>query len=716
VTRSRRLAAAIPAVLVTFAVGGALASPAGAAAPPGLLLTVAARTCPTYSAITANLARNNIMESLQDLGPGTPYEAGQTVDPVTEARVQPECDPLRGWRFTLGAGYRTRAVSGPWGSLSIATGPFGTSLVTKRSTPLLDPQGLPSGRSIGGATTIELTPAQAELASRRSLWIQGGTPGDPILNEEFPEPRFGFGALRCAIDNVNGDNVEYIAYPAGVTHVFCFAYYVEPPPTSGTIVIRKEVTGARTATDETFGFDGNLSYNPGGHFDLAVKEGRPASETFYRGASGDGHGPWTVHEIGVPDWRLEGLDCHSRDGTSRFDASAPKAEASISLAAGDLVTCTFTDRYDPPPRGLLLRKVSEGGVGRFDFEVTPVGGGTATSATATTTEEGVAADGDPAPLDLDAGRYVISEQQPRSDAGRWVLKEVECDGDRMPVDQPIHVTVNAEALTTCTFHDAFIPEGSITISKVTRGAVGTSSFLTTRDSGELAEFQSSATTVREGDPLAAEGAATDRLDLGRYSILDIPPPPDGGLWSLTGVVCDGRAVPFAEGRIEVHLTAADPHRHCTFTNSFDPTPPPEPQGPQPVSPEADLVLEKSADVSNIEIGHLVGYEISVVNRGSGAAEEVDLVDQPLAPARLISVNTGQGSCGHALPLHCRLGDLAPGGRATIFLRLRPTQAGPFVNHAAAGTITAEAEPVTVQDDAAVEVSAAATHSPIHGLG
>ena len=78
---------------------------------------------------------------------------------------------------------------------------------------------------------------------------------------EFAD-EYGFGALRCATDNVNGDNVEYIAFPTGSRHVFCFAYYVTPPPTSGTIVVRKEVSSPAGA-DQTFTFEGNVSYTRG---------------------------------------------------------------------------------------------------------------------------------------------------------------------------------------------------------------------------------------------------------------------------------------------------------------------------------------------------------------------------------------------------------------------------------------------------------------------
>src|SRR5262245_11880378 len=78
-------------------------------------VTIAARECDSYQDIRGNLARNDIMESLQDLGADTLYQSGDQVDPRTELRGQPKCRPLVGWRFTFGSSYQSKAVSGPWG-------------------------------------------------------------------------------------------------------------------------------------------------------------------------------------------------------------------------------------------------------------------------------------------------------------------------------------------------------------------------------------------------------------------------------------------------------------------------------------------------------------------------------------------------------------------------------------------------------------------------
>jgi hypothetical protein len=90
---------------------GAAAAPSrgvGALADSKYQVTVAARTCTSYSAIMANRARNNIQESLRDLGPDTLYRDGQAISPAVEdvqATTQVSgCAPLVGWKFQLGRG------------------------------------------------------------------------------------------------------------------------------------------------------------------------------------------------------------------------------------------------------------------------------------------------------------------------------------------------------------------------------------------------------------------------------------------------------------------------------------------------------------------------------------------------------------------------------------------------------------------------------------
>jgi hypothetical protein len=186
----------------------------------GFWVTLAARVCPSYTDISANKSRNNLMESLRNLGPDTPYVgplASSLVVPEIEQLSQPNCKPLPGWQFRLGTGVAPNPVDGTWGSLSVVSEPYtAIDLTTQPAIYDRDDDGTQTTETIAGATEVELTADQLALAQAGALWIQGGTETDPVLDAQYPSA-YGFGALRCATDNVNGDNVEYIEMP--IRHV-----------------------------------------------------------------------------------------------------------------------------------------------------------------------------------------------------------------------------------------------------------------------------------------------------------------------------------------------------------------------------------------------------------------------------------------------------------------------------------------------------------------
>lgn len=698
----RRLGRLAALLLTSAGIAAACSASALATGQKGLLVTYVARACPAYTDITANRARNDIQESLRDLGADTPYQPGQEMNPTVEQENQPNCKPLPNWTFTLGTGYRTRAVAGPWGSLSIVTGAFPTPILTHPSTPLLDSKGTPTGRSIAGAVTVALTPEQAAIAARpNSLWVQGGTPMDPILNQPFPG-QYGFGALRCAIDDLNGDNVEWVGFPSGVKHVFCFAYYVQPPPTSGTVVVVKH-SQAPSGTSESFPFEGNLSFNEGGRFALAPAAGQSAQQTFIRAETLPGEAPWTVRELVPPSWRLTGLQCASSSGGSKTTIDLAQAEAAIYLGSGDTVTCTYTDEPIPPAGGLLIRKLTQGGLGSFPIEVKPVTGGQTSTVTATTLREGEAVDALPGPLSLAPGEYALSETTPQEPGGRWALSSVQCNGSDLPVTQPIHVTIVSGAGTVCTLANTFAPAGSISIEKVTEGGVGTTGFTISPAAGKPFELQQSATTKHPGEPAPAIGEPAHELKLGKYLIQETTPEPaGGGRWELSLVHCNGRDLPFADGQTTVELTAAEHDLHCTFTNIFNPDPPPEPKPPPGVvDPQAKLTVVKQAHAGQVAPGGTVAYTLTVTNHGPEDAEEVVLIDQPVGAATLLSVHPSQGSCTHALPASCKLGLLTVGQSATVAVVLIPDKQGVFVNHEIVGTATLD--PTYARDNVSATV-------------
>ncbi len=704
----KRNAIRVAALCISLACVALLSAASTAGASGGLLVTFAARVCPEYTDITANRARNDIQESLRDLGADTPYSPGQAMDPAVEQAHQPNCAPLPGWTFTMGTGYKTRAVSGPWGSLSIVTSPYPTTITTKPSTPLLDNRGLGTGKTIDGATTIELTPAQAERAARpNSLWAQGGTTTDPVLNIPYPG-QYGFGALRCAIDDINGDNVEWIGYPSGTRHVFCFAYYVKPPPTSGTIVIRKQIT-APAGTSESFPFEGNVTFNGSGQFLLGIPAGQTsAQETFIRAETTPGSPPWEATEVVPPNWRLSGLSCSSKTGASISQTNIAAAHVAITLASADTVTCTYTDQFIPPPGGLLLRKVTNGGTGEFDFAVTPAGGGNPTLTSALTKEEGLAVDAMPGPLSLQQGTYEIAETSPHSKRGHWKLDAVECGGHQLQPVSPVSVSVQSGAGTTCTFTNGFTPRGALAITKTTTGAVATTGFVITPDFGAAEELHKTATTVKEGVPARAHGSSTSDLPLGRYLVQETgPTPTHGGHWALIGVRCRGQYVPFANGQAEVTLSEEHPAAVCAFTNAFKSSPPPE---PPPGAESTELSIAKRALRDRIPLGSPVSYEVLVRNHGPGTAQDVVVEDQSGGTATLVRATTSQGTCTHRLPLSCQLGTLHPGALVKILVTVIPHRTGRLVNHVVLGTSTPDASYQSDRASATITVTGASSET------
>ena len=713
--------------------------------PSGYYVTFVALSCPDYTDIFANKSRNDILESLRDLGPDSQYLNNDAlVNPDFESLApQDKCSPISGWNFKLGTGIEARADTGVWGSLSKVTNPFDTTITTEDSTALLNQNAQQIGsETINGATTTQLTNAEREQAGNSgSLWAQGGVPGDPVLVSDFPGPEYGFGALRCATDDLNGDNVEYIYFPAGYKHVFCYGIYVKPPPTSGEITIQKQVVGEPVGTSPTFPFNGDLSYNPDG-FNL----GNGGSEDFFRAGQELNGQPvtWTVTEGGVDGYRRSRPDCtsidaHGNPGEEYGGHHLDNATVRINLVAGEHVTCVYTNTYVPPPGGLVIQKVTRGGVGSFDYEVKSSGHGTH-HVTATTTDPGVPATAAPSLDSLDPGEYEISEKAPDSESGHWRAVSVNCNGDRHALHGgSVKVTVSSGQASVCTFFNRFIPAGSISISKISQGATGTFAFLVgLRDNDTGMQYHQRATTTAQGQAANAEPVtgldATDHLKLGRYLIGEQFPLSDPtNAWAVSSVYCNGVAQPFTSGVVEVRLTRHEPDVHCTYTDTFTPKPPPIPPPPEPTPPppppnpplppmppapppepdvnpiyaNADLSVTKHASTGSVTVGHMVTYRVIVRNRGPAVAQQVYVEDQSRLVARVESIRTSKGSCRLRPTVRCSLGNLKKGARVVITARVVPLRVtSSFVNHVAVGSATADSNLANNVAQARVRVTAA----------
>jgi hypothetical protein len=565
------------------AVAALLAAPTGAAnavteAP--YLVTYVARTCATYTDVMANLARNNLQESLRDLGPDTVYVPGQAITPSVEETAPPigrDCHPLVGWGFALGQSIASKSPSTL--QLSTVTSPYSTSIVTQSSTSWLDAAGNPTGQQLEGAVTIALTDAQVRRAqSGQSLWTQGGTPSQPLngLQSEY-----GFAALRCAVDNVNGDNVEWIGFPGAARHVFCYYYAVQPPPEAGTIVVRKELASGAPAN--AFLFHGNISYGDTtgdneNDFVLSPTPGAPASQTFIRGAVTGDEDPWTFEEIAQPGWTLVGGEptC-SATGGSTIDVTG--AAVSVVLEAGDVVTCTYVN--DLERTGFLsLGKVTEGGVGSFPFEVDVPSPGNDVFATATTTQPGTQVD--VASGFGYAGTYTATETLPAPTVrGTWAATSAVCNGAEVPLTisgltASASRTVSADDTAVCAFVNTFTPGGALIIDKTSISGVGDFGFEVyevDEATQTVTTYSADATTLEPGVPVTAVGPGLDELVVGdpdRYLVLRefLPPGVSGFDWIMDSFSCDDNLsrADLGGGFVVVRLTDENPVVRCSVTN------------------------------------------------------------------------------------------------------------------------------------------------------
>jgi hypothetical protein len=552
----------------------ALTGTAGAA--DGYYVTFVARACPSYRDIYANAAQSNSIESLGRLGTNNPDDKRRALVTPADQEIgrQLKCKPLRKWVFTLGRGQARRPAVGTWGSLSRVADSDKKLIVTRASTRLLDNGDNPvrGSAAIPGAVTIKLSSAEVSQTQRPSgLWVQGGVPNDPVLASTHASrvsPRYGFGALRCATDDVDGGNVQQLLFPAGIHHVFCYAYYVSRPSVGGTIIIRSQVVGAPADAEPSFPFSGDVSYAPSG---FTLKRGQSVAFHRVSGLS------WEITESAVPDYRLASIRCRSRTGESAETASA--MALSVALAAGDTVRCTFVEDWVAPVGSLTIVQITEGGTGSFAYIAAPFHDDP-TRVVATSSREGVGVNAQPERnlAQLITSGYVIQVLPPSHAVGRWRLIRADCGGRRREIRRFAFSQVTFRIVfrrdSVCTFTSRLTPPGSIHLSNVTEGATGPAKFVIESLGSKPRQFHQHVAASHQGaGAVAAPDTptdATDHLDPGVYRITEQAPldAPVGMTWKLTAATCNGDTVPPRQGSIVVTLTRKVPHLSCAFADTL----------------------------------------------------------------------------------------------------------------------------------------------------
>ncbi len=220
---------------------------------------------------------------------------------------------------------------------------------------------------------------------------------------------------------------------------------------------RIRVVKSTTGGDDTFPF-------VAAEQDFSIATSAGAGEFLVSGLSAGTH---AVTELVPAGWKLTGLSCS--DPTGGTTVSLEGKTATVALAVGETVTCTFTnDKTSLPANGVInVVKTTVGGDATFGF--TAQGGGTRPFAL--TTSSGVS----PAKAftGLAAGTYTVTERVP---AG-WVLSSITCadpTGNSSGAGATATVDLAAGETVTCTFANG--ATAGIVVEKTALGGDGTFSF------------------------------------------------------------------------------------------------------------------------------------------------------------------------------------------------------------------------------------------------
>lgn len=409
-----------------FMAGAALALGAAALtlAPPataqgtgtGFFVTLAARECPEYSDVMANLLRNDLQESLEDLGPDSTHGWGQPVGPGVESTISPNCTPLEDWTFTLGDGFGTR-IDG----LTTVGEPAAVLNPTQASVPELDQDANPTG-------------------AHHAFCYYYAVDKPPLAGEIVVRKQLADGATDSRAFNFTG-NVTYDPDQKFNVDTWSGSGVGGPFDYTGT-----DPVGTATTTDPN----------------TPVEAGT---------ASGlSGNGTWTITQTMPPPtasghWTVEMVQCN---GTT-VAAETTDTTATITIPAGTTAQqCLFTNKYHPDG-SITVTKTTEGGAGTFSYTLTaentdaaaPDMAATEPAVASVTTEKA----GEPASTTVEGlatGRYTIVELETDDpDGDHWDLTGATCDsgGDLEYGDGITLELTEDDPHVECTFQNKLTHKG-----------------------------------------------------------------------------------------------------------------------------------------------------------------------------------------------------------------------------------------------------------------
>jgi hypothetical protein len=348
------------------------------------------------------------------------------------------------------------------------------------------------------------------------------------FTESAPPTGWVFDSLSCSAVDPTGGEVQSVTSVSGQTAtvdlgendtVTCtFRNREDFTLTRGRILVDKVTVPA--ADSASFSFDTTGS----GYNSFSLTDAAPPNNSGFLVP-----GAYTVSEVVPAGWDLTGVTC-AVSGTGGSTPSTSGATATIQLAAGDTVTCTYTNTK----RGhIIVDKITvpSGDPQSFSFDA---GGGTYADFSLTD----AAAPNDQA---LAPGVYSVSETVP---AG-WDLTSATCsDGSLVSA-----IDLGPGETVTCTFTNR--KRGSIVVDKVTDPSGDAQSFTFTTTGTGYSGF-SLTDAAAPNSQLLAPGA---------YSVAETVP----AGWDLTSATC-ASSIADTEVPGAIELDAGETVT-CTFTNT-----------------------------------------------------------------------------------------------------------------------------------------------------
>ena len=434
-----------------------------------------------------------------------------------------ETGPSAPWLFTSLTCSAGGSVSGQTATISnLAAGQTVTCTYTDTKAGTIVVQ----KTAVGGNAQFNFT-ATGGLTTPFSITTVSGSgtqtfsslaPGAYSVTESGPSSPWTFTSLTCSAGGSVSGQTATITLTAGAT-VTCT--YTDSK--AGTIVINKSAVGG----DAQFNFTatGGLT-TP---FSITTVSGS-GSVTFNGLASGS----YSVTETGPSSpWSFTSLSCSA-------GGSVSGQIATISLTAGQTVTCTYTDSK---VAGIVINKSAVGGDAQFNFTATGTG---LPASFSITTSSG---SGSQIFSSLASGSYSVTESGPSLP---WLFTSLTCSAGGSVSGQTATITLAAGQTVTCTYTDSKV--AGIVINKSALGGDAQFNFTAT-GTGLPASF--TITTISGSGSQTFNGLAP-----GSYSVTESGPSLP---WSFTSLTCSaGGSV---SGQTATISLTAGSTVTCTFTDT-----------------------------------------------------------------------------------------------------------------------------------------------------